>query len=101
MSADDATIDDPQRVVCHLDRLLSERGMTLTGLAGLAGVTIVNLSVLKNDRARAIRFSTLTAICDVLGCQPHFLSAACARTIVAMPWAPCRVAPGNGALLDP
>ncbi len=70
MSADDAAIDDPQRVVCHLDRLLSERGMTLTGLAALAGVTIVNLSVLKNDRARAIRFSTLTAICDVLGCQP-------------------------------
>jgi putative transcriptional regulator len=58
------------RVVCHLDDLLTERGMTLTELAQRAGVTVVNLSVLKNDRARAIRFSTLTAVCDVLGCQP-------------------------------
>jgi putative transcriptional regulator len=62
--------DDPHRVVCHLDRLLEERGMTLAALAEAAGVTVVNLSVLKNDRARAVRFSTLTAICDVLGCQP-------------------------------
>jgi putative transcriptional regulator len=58
------------RVVCHLDRLLAARGMTLTELAQRAGVTVVNLSVLKNDRARAVRFSTLTAVCDVLGCQP-------------------------------
>jgi putative transcriptional regulator len=58
------------RVVCHLDALLAERSMTLTELAQRAGVTVVNLSVLKNDRARAIRFSTLTAVCDVLGCQP-------------------------------
>ncbi len=43
--------------------------MTLAELAERAGVTVVNLSVLKNDRARAIRFSTLTAICDALGCQ--------------------------------
>jgi putative transcriptional regulator len=61
---------DGHRVVCHLDRLLDQRGMTLTELAGRVGVTVVNLSVLKNGRARAIRFSTLTAICDVLGCQP-------------------------------
>lgn len=58
------------RVTCHLDKLLAERGMTLAELAGRAGVTVVNLSVLKNDRARAIRFSTLTQLCDVLGCQP-------------------------------
>ena len=58
------------RVVCHLDALLTERGMTLTELAARAGVTVVNLSVMKNDRARAVRFSTLTAVCDVLGCQP-------------------------------
>lgn len=58
------------RVTCHLDKLLAERGMTLAELAGRAGVTVVNLSVLKNDRARAIRFSTLTRLCDVLGCQP-------------------------------
>ena len=44
--------------------------MTLTELADRVGVTLVNLSVLKNDRARAIRFSTLEAICDALDCQP-------------------------------
>lgn len=42
--------------------------MTLTELSRRVGVSLVNLSVLKNDRARAIRFGTLTAICDVLGC---------------------------------
>lgn len=63
------------RVVCRLDALLAARGMTLTELAQRAGVTVVNLSVLKNDRARAIRFSTLTAVCDVLGCQPGDLLA--------------------------
>nr|WP_255514136.1 helix-turn-helix transcriptional regulator [Quadrisphaera sp. INWT6] len=50
--------------------MLAERGMTLVQLSELAGVTVVNLSVLKNDRARAVRFSTLTAVCDALGCQP-------------------------------
>ncbi|GAA1286878.1 transcriptional regulator [Planotetraspora silvatica] len=57
-------------VTCHLDRLLAERRMTLAELADRVGVTVVNLSILKNGRARAIRFSTLTAICQVLGCQP-------------------------------
>ena len=42
--------------------------MTLAALADAVGVTVVNLSVLKNNRAKAVRFSTLTAICDVLGC---------------------------------
>ena len=51
---------------CRLDELLAERGMTLTALAEQVGVSIVNLSVLKNDRAKAIRFSTLVAICDAL-----------------------------------
>lgn len=54
----------------HLDKLLADRGMTLTELAERAGVTVVNLSVLKNGRARAVRFSTLTAICRVLACEP-------------------------------
>ncbi|MFE7267246.1 helix-turn-helix domain-containing protein [Streptomyces sp. NPDC057592] len=54
----------------HLDRMLSERGMTLAELASRVGVTNVNLSVLKNGRARAIRFTTLTHICKVLDCQP-------------------------------
>lgn len=70
-----AQTDEPSgaaehRVACHLDTLLAARGLTLTELAQRAGVTVVNLSVLKNDRARAIRFSTLTAICDALDCQP-------------------------------
>jgi putative transcriptional regulator len=62
-------VDEPHRVVCHLDRLLAERGMTLAALAEAVGVSVVNLSVLKNNRAKAVRFSTVTAICDVLGCQ--------------------------------
>jgi putative transcriptional regulator len=62
--------EEPHRVVCHLDELLAARGLTLAALAEAIGVTVVNLSVLKNQRARAIRFSTLTAICDELECQP-------------------------------
>lgn len=54
----------------RLDELLDERGLTLTQLADRVGITIVNLSVLKNQKARAIRFSTLDAICEVLECQP-------------------------------
>ncbi len=61
--------DEAGRVRCRLDELLAERGMTLSRLAELVGVTVVNLSILKNGRAKAIRFSTLTAICDVLGCE--------------------------------
>jgi len=61
---------EAHRIVCHLDRLLADRQMTLTALAEQVGLTVVNLSVLKNDRAKAVRFSTLTRICDVLGCQP-------------------------------
>lgn len=61
---------EPHAVVVHLDRVLAERGMTLTKLAEEVGVTIANLSVLKSGRARAIRFSTLTRICRVLDCQP-------------------------------
>ncbi|MEW1830578.1 helix-turn-helix transcriptional regulator [Streptomyces sp. NPDC088196] len=62
--------DEEHRVKVHLDRLLAERGMTLAELAARVEVTVVNLSVLKNDRAKAIRFSTLTAICRELNCQP-------------------------------
>ena len=63
-------VEEPHRVVCHLDELLEVRGMTLTALADAVGVSLVNLSVMKNNRARAIRYSTLTAICHVLDCQP-------------------------------
>ena len=64
-----AEIDEGHRIVCHLDQVLTDRGMTLTELAERVGVSIVNLSVLKNNRAKAVRFSTLTAICDVLACD--------------------------------
>lgn len=57
------------QIHCRLDELLIERGMTLTRLSELVGVSVVNLSVLKNDRARAIRFSTLQAICSALSCD--------------------------------
>ena len=58
------------RIAVHLDQLLEQHGLTLTELADRVGVTVVNLSVLKNGRARAIRFSTLAALCDALDCQP-------------------------------
>lgn len=61
---------ETEGIHCRLDELLAARGMTLTRLSDLVGVSVVNLSVLKNDRARAIRFSTLTAICDALECTP-------------------------------
>ena len=61
--------DDAGSIHCRLDELLAARGMSLTELSKLVGVSIVNLSVLKNDRARAIRFSTLTAICEALECE--------------------------------
>lgn len=57
-------------IAVRLDDLLAERGMTLTELAERVGITIVNLSILKNGRARAIRFTTLAGLCQVLGCQP-------------------------------
>jgi putative transcriptional regulator len=60
----------PHSITVHLDQLLEARGMTLTELADRVGITIVNLSILKNGRAKAIRFTTLTKLCVVLGCQP-------------------------------
>jgi putative transcriptional regulator len=54
----------------HLDRILLERRMSLTELADRVGVTIANLSILKTGKARAVRFSTLDALCRELGCQP-------------------------------
>jgi len=61
--------EETHAITCNLDALLEERGMTLTELSELVGVSIVNLSVLKNDRAKAIRFTTLTAICKALNCD--------------------------------
>lgn len=57
-------------IVVNLDVLLVRRKMTLTELADRVGITIANLSILKTNKARAIRFSTLNAICRELDCQP-------------------------------
>ena len=57
-------------IVVHLDRLLVERKLTLTELASRIGITIANLSILKTNKARAIRFSTLEALFRELDCQP-------------------------------
>ena len=57
-------------IAVKLDDLLHERRMTLTELAERIDITLANLSILKTGKARAIRFSTLEAICTVLGCQP-------------------------------
>ncbi len=58
------------RISVHLDELLEAKGMTLVELSSHVGVTVANLSILKNGHARAIRFNTLTAICEALGCTP-------------------------------
>lgn len=61
--------DELSGIHCRLDELLATRGMTLARLSELVGVSVVNLSILKNDRARAIRYSTLAAICRALDCE--------------------------------
>jgi putative transcriptional regulator len=57
-------------IIVKLDDLLHDRRMTLSELAERVGITLANLSILKTGKARAIRFSTLEAICAALGCQP-------------------------------
>ena len=57
-------------IAVKLDDLLHDRRMTLTELADRVGMTLANLSILKTGKARAIRFSTLDAICEALACQP-------------------------------
>lgn len=70
-------------IAVKLDDVLYVRRMTLTELAEKIGITLVNLSILKTGKARAIRFSTLEAICDALDCQPgdilHFESERASR----------------------
>lgn len=60
---------ESQLVECHLTELLADRKMTLSRLSDLVGVSIVNLSILKTNKAKAIRFSTLQAICQALDCE--------------------------------
>ena len=62
-------------IVVRLDELLHARRMTLTELAARVDITLANLSILKTGKAKAIRFSTLEAICETLDCQPGDLLA--------------------------
>jgi putative transcriptional regulator len=57
-------------IIVKVDEMLHQRRMTLTELSEKIGITLANLSILKTGKARAIRFSTLEAICDALACQP-------------------------------
>ena len=57
-------------MIVNLDVMLARRKMSVTELSEKVGITMANLSILKNGKARAIRFSTLEAICDALDCQP-------------------------------
>ena len=65
-----ADADEAHSIEVTLDKVLADRGMSLTQLADRVGITVVNLSVLKNGRARAVRFTTLSALCRELDCQP-------------------------------
>ncbi len=67
--------DDAHRISVRLDDVLREREMTLTDLSERVGLTLANLSILKTGKAKAIRFSTLEAICRELECQPGDLLA--------------------------
>ena len=57
-------------IIINLDKVLAERGMKSYELADIIGITTANLSILKTGKAKAIRFSTLEAICEALDCQP-------------------------------
>jgi len=57
-------------IIVNLDVVLAKRKMSLTELSGKVGLTIANMSILKSGKAKAIRFSTLEKICEVLNCQP-------------------------------
>jgi len=57
-------------IIVRLDQIMAKRGISLTELAERVGITLANLSILKNNRARAVRLSTLEALCRELDCQP-------------------------------
>jgi putative transcriptional regulator len=57
-------------IIINIDVMLAKRKMSVTELSEKVGITMANLSILKNEKAKAIRFSTLEAICEALGCQP-------------------------------
>ena len=63
-----------KKIIINLDVVLAKRKMSLTELSQKVGITISNLSILKKGKAKAIRFSTLESICDVLECKPRILN---------------------------
>ena len=67
MNAED--VDGTSEIDCHIGVLLEQRAMTPVDLSDVIGISVVNLSVLKNNRAKAIRFSALQAICKALSCD--------------------------------
>jgi putative transcriptional regulator len=75
-SEQESAVAPGHSIEIHLHELLETSGMTLTELANHAGITIANFSILKNGRARTIRFSTLTKLCEILSCQPGHAGSA-------------------------
>ncbi len=73
-------------IVVNLDVMMARRKMSMTELTERVGLTMANLSILKNGRAKAVRFSTLEALCRVLDCQPGDL----------LEWQPDRESPADG-----
>lgn len=65
----------------NLDKVLADRDLSLTALSERVGLTMANLSILKTGKARAVRFSTLDALCRVLGCQPGDILAFDANSV--------------------
>ena len=72
MAPPKSTEDDPTAgvITVHLEEILDRESMTMTELAERVGITLANMSILKTGKAKAVRFNTLAAICDILGCQP-------------------------------
>ena len=59
-----------ERIIVNIDIMLAKRKMSVTELAERVGITITNISILKNGKAKAIKFSTLASLCEALDCQP-------------------------------
>jgi len=88
-------------IVVTLEDMLHARRMTLTELADRIGITLANLSILKTGKARAVRFSTLEAICEVLQCQPGDLLEYAPSGVVDEATAPAAIRPVGKRQLIP
>lgn len=78
-------LGEEHRIQCHLGEVLAARGMTLTELSRRTGITMANLSILKTGKARAVRFTSLTLICDVLDTTPAELLSITPRQMGSAP----------------